>query len=84
MQAGRAHRQEGFDPETVTILRSVLDAAWSSLSEQQKAEVSQSLLAERILKTAARGERDPVRLKATALMAAVPISEPRWDAAPPQ
>ena len=66
-------RNQGFDPETIAVLRSALEAAWSTLSDQQKATLPQSLLAERILKTAARGERDPVRLRASALMGAVPF-----------
>ena len=48
-------------------MRTVLDAVWASLQPEQQASVSQTLLAERILKAAARGERDPAWLRAPAL-----------------
>jgi hypothetical protein len=51
-----------FDPETIAILKGVLDEAWSCLPAGQTA-VTQSLLAERILKAARDGERDPDRLR---------------------
>jgi hypothetical protein len=44
-----------------------LNQAWSSLSEHRRREVPQSLLAERMLNAAARGERDPERLRESAL-----------------
>jgi hypothetical protein len=48
-----------FDPETVSTLRQVLDDAWESLKK--------TALAERILKSAAKGERDRKRLRDAAL-----------------
>jgi hypothetical protein len=62
-------RNEGgtFDPETIELMRSALDAAWASLTAKQQASVSRIVLAERILRAAARGERDVVRLRARAL-----------------
>jgi len=67
-------RNEGgtFDPETIELMRSALDAAWESLTLEQQACVSQTLLAERILRAASRGERDLVRLRACALFSVVP------------
>ena len=56
-----------FDPETVTLLRETLDAAWSCLSPELRATMQKTALAERILKSAARGERDRKRLRAAAL-----------------
>ena len=56
-----------FDLETVAILRETLDIAWARLRPVQRAITSRSLIAERILKTAAQGERDPERLLAAAL-----------------
>jgi hypothetical protein len=56
-----------FDPETVALLRTTLDRAWESLPPSQRAVTSQSILAERILKAAAQGERDPDRLRARAV-----------------
>lgn len=57
-----------FDPETIELLRGVLDDVWASLRPIEQAHSSKSLLAERILKLAATGERDPHRLRARALM----------------
>jgi len=61
-----------FDPETIELMRSALDAAWASLTPQQQASVSRTLLAQRILRAAARGERDPVRLRSSALFSVAP------------
>jgi hypothetical protein len=57
-----------FDPETVALLRTILDHAWASLSPNQQARTSRSVMAERILQAAAKGERDPDRLRVCALM----------------
>jgi hypothetical protein len=68
-------RNEGgtFDPETIELMRSALDAAWASLTPEQQASVSRSLLAQRILRAAARGERDLVRLRARALFSVASV-----------
>ena len=58
-----------FDPETVSLLRETLDDAWACLPPQQKAVTSRTLLAEGILKSAAKGEREPRRLRDAALTA---------------
>ena len=55
-----------FDPNTVAMLRDVLDEAWSCLPAGQT-DVTRSLLAERILKAARDGERDPDRLRTHAI-----------------
>ena len=56
-----------FDPETVTILREILDDAWACLRPEQQATMLKTTLAERILKSAAQGERDRERLRDVAL-----------------
>lgn len=56
-----------FDPETVSLLRETLDEAWRSLRPEQRATTSRTLLAEGILKLAAKGERNPKRLRDAAL-----------------
>ena len=61
-----------YDPETVELLKSVLEDAWACLLPEQKNSVSKTLLAERLLRAAARGERDPERLRARALFTATP------------
>jgi hypothetical protein len=55
-----------FDPATISLLRAVLDQAWNSLSLAERRLIAKSELAERILKSAALGERDPHRLRAEA------------------
>ena len=56
-----------FDPETVALLRETLADAWACLSPDLQAKMQKTALAERILKSAARGERDRKRLRAAAL-----------------
>ena len=56
-----------FDPETITLLRETLDDAWACLSPALQATMQKTALAERILRSAARGERDRQRLRAAAL-----------------
>jgi hypothetical protein len=59
-----------FDPETVATLREVLDDAWGSLSPEMQVLMPKIMLAERILKSAAKGERDRNRLFDAALQMA--------------
>jgi len=59
-----------LDLKTVNVLKEVLDDAWCSLSAEQQAMMSKTTLAERILVSAAKGERDRERLLAVALEAA--------------
>jgi len=56
-----------FDLETVTLLRETLDDAWACLRPEQRATMLKTTLAERILKSAAQGERDRERLLDAAL-----------------
>jgi hypothetical protein len=55
-----------FDPRTVTMLRAVLEDAWQRLPAGQTS-VSRSMLAERILRAANAGERNPAKLRAHAI-----------------
>jgi hypothetical protein len=59
-------RSAFFDPPTLAMLRNVLDDAWSRLPAGQT-EVTRSVLAQRILRAAKAGERDPARLRARAI-----------------
>ena len=61
------NRQNWFSPETIALLRATLDAAWDSLAPADQANLAKSLLAERLLKAAAKGERDPAKLLRAAL-----------------
>ena len=56
-----------FDPDTIALLRITLDHVWAGLPPTRRALTNQSVLAERILRAAARGERNPDRLRAHAL-----------------
>jgi hypothetical protein len=56
-----------FDIEIVSVLKDTLEQAWAFLRPEQRATMSRSLLAERILKAAAAGERDRERLLDAAL-----------------
>ena len=65
-----------FDLDTVALLREILDSTWASLQPEQRATMSQTILAERILKSAAQGERDPACLREAALIDAVEEAQP--------
>ena len=56
-----------LDLKTVRIVKEVLDDAWYSLGPEQQAMMSKTVLAERILMSAAKGERDRKRLLDAAL-----------------
>ena len=59
-----------LDLKTVRAVKEVLEDAWYSLSAEQQATMSKKVLAERVLASAAKGERDRKRLLAVALEAA--------------
>jgi hypothetical protein len=61
------HQPAYFDLKTVALLRETVEDAWISIRPEQRASVSRSLLAERILNAAAQGERDRARLLDAAL-----------------
>ncbi len=56
-----------FDPETIALLKTALEEAWKSLKPHEQAQTPKSLLAERILKQAAAGERERKKLVRAAL-----------------
>ena len=57
-----------FDPEALAILKVAFDEACLDLAPGQRIPSVRSKLAKRILSKASQGERDPVRLRAYALM----------------
>jgi hypothetical protein len=63
-----------YDPDTLIVLRNALDEAWALLPDDRKSESRKSDMARRILKKAAEGVRDPLRLRAYALVG--PVDEP--------
>jgi len=56
-----------FNPETLNLLGSVLDETWDSLRPNERSRTTKTEIAKRILDLAARGERDPVRLRTEAV-----------------
>ena len=56
-----------FDAETIALLKVALDEAWDCLPRKLQATMLKTTLAERILKTAAEGERNCERLREAAL-----------------
>jgi len=59
-----------LDLKTVSVVKEVLEDAWCSLSVEQQTTIPKTILAERILQSASKGERDRERLLAVALEAA--------------
>ena len=55
-----------YDPETISMLTTVLERAVAALPRQDRTQERKAQLASSIL-SAARGERDPLLLYATAL-----------------
>jgi hypothetical protein len=58
-----------FDSETIALIKRAFEDACSRVPPRQ--QIARSVLAERILKAAANGERDPVRLRTRALIGIV-------------
>jgi hypothetical protein len=56
-----------FDAETIGLMKNALDDAWDRLPPKMQARMLKTTLAERILKSAAEGERDRERLRDAAL-----------------
>ena len=60
-----------LDPETIELLRQCLEKA-GSIEPDQQTRVSKTFLAQRMLKAASNGERNPIRLQARALIGIAP------------
>jgi hypothetical protein len=56
-----------FDAQTIALLKVALDEAWDRLPPKLQATMLKTTLAERILKSAAEGERNHERLREAAL-----------------
>jgi hypothetical protein len=57
-----------YSPDTLVLLRTALDEAWNLLPDHRRSEVRKSELAQRILRRASEGERDPIKLRTAALI----------------
>jgi hypothetical protein len=58
---------QSFDPETIIVLKAILDDAWARLRPEQQVGTLKATMAERIFRSAAEGERDRQRLLDAAL-----------------
>jgi hypothetical protein len=56
-----------FDAQTIALLKAALEEAWGRVPPKLQATMLKTTLAERILKSAAEGERDRARLREAAL-----------------
>lgn len=63
--------------ETTAVWTTAIDAAWMSISPEQRTAVTRSEVAALVLKLAEKGERDPVRLRAYGAAQAVEIAKQR-------
>jgi hypothetical protein len=61
-----------YDPETLDVMRRALDQAWALLPEDSKNKFLKIDMADRVLRRAAAGERDPAKLQAAALVGTAP------------
>jgi hypothetical protein len=66
-----------FEPETLRLLRAVLDEAWDALMPEQRAQTFKSDMALRILRLAKRGEFDPGILRRAAMIGVADKTEKR-------
>jgi hypothetical protein len=57
-----------FDPETITLMKEVLQSVVATIPVASRTSAVQAMLAERILKYAAQGTRDRTSLQAHALL----------------
>jgi hypothetical protein len=57
-----------YDPETLNVMRDALDQAWALLPQDCKSKFLKVDMADRVLRKAADGERDPAVLRAAALI----------------
>lgn len=60
-----------FGPHDISIFKDVLDECVALLPPAERTSTTKARIAERILITAAKGERDPVRLRSAALFKVV-------------
>jgi hypothetical protein len=59
--------QERLDPETLALLRRVLEEAWEALAPEKREQSLKSEVASRLLRFANCGVRDPANLRMAAM-----------------
>ena len=71
-----------YQPEIITLMRAVLDEAAATLPEWKRTSTMMADLASQILACAAKGERDPAKLRFAAMSAVVECSHYSHDISP--
>jgi hypothetical protein len=71
-----------FLPELIELMKAVLDDVTATLPEAKRTSAMKAEIASLILASAAKGERDPISLKAAALLAVVECSHYSHDMSP--
>jgi hypothetical protein len=71
-----------FQPELIQLMKSVLDDATAMLPEAKRTSTMKAEIASQILACAAKGERDPMVLKNSALLAIVDCTHYSHDISP--
>jgi hypothetical protein len=70
----RGFHNSAFDPQTLVLLETAFDEAWLTLKSAGNKTVNPDELARGVLRLAAEGERDPVRLHDGALEGLLPAA----------
>jgi hypothetical protein len=60
-----------FQPELIELMKAILDDAAATLPEANRTSAMKAEIASQILACAAKGERDPIKLKNSALLSIV-------------
>jgi hypothetical protein len=71
-----------FQPELIQLMKTVLDDATAMLPEAKRTSTMKAEIASQILACAAKGERDPIVLKNSALLAVVDCTHYSHDISP--
>ncbi len=71
-----------FQPELIELMKTVLDDATAMLPEAKRTSTMKAEIASQILACAAKGERDPLVLKTSALLAVVDCTHYSHDISP--
>jgi hypothetical protein len=71
-----------YQPELIDLMRAVLDDVAATLPAARRTSAMKAEIASCILACAAKGERDPVELKKSALIAVVESSHYSHDLSP--
>jgi hypothetical protein len=70
----RGFHNSAYDPQTLVLLEAAFDEAWLTLKSVGNKTVKPDELARAVLRLAAEGERNPVRLHDGALEGLVPAT----------